>query len=116
MSCSGHGYCQIVSEQPVCKCYTLYSGDNCQYGSNKNKLISTVRITSTVVGFIGLASLYVLMVAFDIDYFIRRYYFKDKTVVYLNEKDKLAAEEKRIKLLNKRLIKLRREKKLAYVP
>ena len=47
--CSGNGYCTRNGSEPVCVCYSGYTGPNCESTSNALKMVQAVQKSSLVV-------------------------------------------------------------------
>ena len=77
-TCGGKGYCFNDQNEPKCKCFTGYSGDECDLVSSQVKLVKNVQTTSSIICFIVLGTTVALIVLND----LWNYFFaakKDKT-------------------------------------
>ncbi|CAF0782161.1 unnamed protein product [Brachionus calyciflorus] len=72
-TCSKNGIC-IHNNKPICKCFSMYSGEKCQDESNDLKAIKSVKTTSSVIAIIIIAFLFIGVVLNDVSNF----YFKIK--------------------------------------
>lgn len=93
VTCSGNGKCADENDVAICKCFSLYSGDQCEIESQKQKTIKQAASTTSIIAIVVLVLFYLLIVLSDVmDYCC------------------MSAEKK------SRPSRLRRVKKLVYTP
>ncbi len=72
VTCMKHGYCYINQTRAKCKCFTSYSGDECEIESTHVRLVKSVQWTSTLICFVSFGLSIILAILNDIwNYFIR---------------------------------------------
>ncbi|CAF1088212.1 unnamed protein product, partial [Brachionus calyciflorus] len=87
LTCSSNGECVLSSlHEPKCKCFQLYSGENCEIKSLSLIVIQNVRITSSVIAIIIIILLFLYIIANDL-ILINFVCFKPKNH-YINQKNK----------------------------
>ena len=74
-TCGGKGYCFNDQNEPKCKCFTGYSGDECETVSTFVKLVRpVVQISTSLICFIVIGTTIVLIISNDVwNYFMARY-------------------------------------------
>ena len=72
-SCHAKGYCYKEENLARCKCFTGYSGDECEIESSLVKIIQNVQLTSTIICFLIMGSLITIIISNDVwNFFIGR--------------------------------------------
>jgi competence transcription factor ComK len=61
-----HGYCYINQTRAKCKCFTSYSGDECEIESMHVRLVKSVQWTSTLICFVSIGVSIILVILNDI--------------------------------------------------
>ncbi len=90
-TCNGKGYCFNSQNEPKCKCFSGYSGDECDLTSATVKLVQSVQFTSSLVCFIVIGTTILILILNDLwNCFIRK---RNKT----NSKNKSPKLEKKRK-------------------
>ena len=99
-TCGGKGYCFNDQNEPKCKCFTGYSGDNCELVSSQVKIAKNIQTTSSIICFIVLSTTVALVVLNDLwnCFFTGK---KDKKIVKSNDRSKLQRLEDNNKTRNK---------------
>jgi hypothetical protein len=65
-TCNGKGYCFISQNEPKCKCFSGYSGDECDLTSATVKLVKSVQFTSSLVCFIVIGTFITMVISNDL--------------------------------------------------
>ena len=74
VTCSSHGHCiqsQNSSFVTQCKCYTGYTGDNCESDSSKVKLVRNIQWLSTAICIVTLVTLWLSFISSDVLDFLK---------------------------------------------
>ena len=70
-TCSGNGYCLKKDNQPVCKCFSGYSGNDCDTTSNAIMFARAVKMSSVAICIGSIVFTAVIILANDVwNYFI----------------------------------------------
>ena len=67
VTCNDHGYC-FKDHQSVakCKCFTSFSGDECEIVSTYVQLVQSVQLTSSIICFVTLSLVVLLVIVNDV--------------------------------------------------
>ena len=65
VTCNDHGYCLTNQTVAKCKCFTSYSGDNCEIESSYVKIVRGIQWTSSIVCFLVIVITIVLIISND---------------------------------------------------
>jgi WD40 repeat protein len=66
VTCNEHGYCFKDQSEAKCKCFTRYSGDECDIVSTYVQLVQSVQLTSSIICFVTLGLVVLLVIVNDV--------------------------------------------------
>jgi hypothetical protein len=66
VTCSDSGFCKVAANnEPVCKCFPLFSGTNCEIKSAVMRAIENCITTASIIAIICICAVYVFMAFLD---------------------------------------------------
>ncbi len=68
LTCSFNGYCEFnsITLERYCKCFSSYSGDNCEIESKEIQLTKSVITTASIIAIIIIVVFYTLIILMDL--------------------------------------------------
>lgn len=86
VSCSGNGVCFYNQnlETEECRCFSYYSGKNCETESDQMKTIKKVITTATIIAIIIIVLLFSIFIIFDV------------ISIFINRKNKVSPKKKEV--------------------
>ena len=90
-TCSSNGNCFDSNNSPECKCFSMYSGDNCESESNELKTIKTIISITVIIAIIIIISFYIIIALMD----LTRYLCNKKSFIPVRGKKKSKKKQKK---------------------
>jgi hypothetical protein len=107
-TCNGKGYCFNSQNEPKCKCFSGFSGNECELTSVQVKIVKSVQFTSSLLCFIVIGTTIIVLMLNDLwNCFIKK---RNKTKIKSKKLDKKITKNCKQKNLTKKSNKISSEK------
>ena len=77
-TCSNHGNCVDKNNQPICECFSLYLGENCNIESSSLIVIQSVISVSSIIALIVVISFYGCFIIIDLTKIFQKKNYRKK--------------------------------------